>query len=348
MKNATLRQFKVFETVARHMNYSRAAEELHMSQPGVSIHVKQLETHAGLPLFEHVRNRIYLTVAGSELLHYSRAIIQQVREADEALAAVKGIRGGPLNIAAISAGDYFLPGILAEFCRRHEGVTVRLTVSNRKEIVHQLVENMIDIAVMMHPPEGPDMAAKVFAPQPHVIIAAPGHRLAGTRRISPHALADEAFIVRERGSDTRLVVEELVAELGVKLNFTMEIGSAETIKQLVMAGMGISSSFSAHHRNGTRARATVRARRRRLPVPARVAHRASPEQALAAGRRRVQGFSAAGRGGADRTTGRMRRAEPQARRMIPGRALDRWRKASPVHEIEAKSTLCAAPRFVGV
>lgn len=245
MKNATLRQFKVFETVARHMNYSRAAEELHMSQPGVSMHVKQLETHAGLPLFEHVRNKIYLTAAGSELLHYSRAIIQQVREADEALAAVKGIRGGPLNIAAISAGDYFLPGILAEFCRRHEGVTVRLTVSNRKEIVHQLLENMIDIAVMMHPPEGPDMAAKVFAPQPHVIIAAPEHHLAGTRRISPHALADEAFIVRERGSDTRLVVEELVAELGVKLNFTMEIGSAETIKQLVMAGMGI-SFLSAH------------------------------------------------------------------------------------------------------
>ena len=245
MKNATLRQFKVFETVARHLNYSRAAEELHMSQPGVSIHVKQLETHAGLPLFEHVRNKIYLTAAGNELLHYSRAIIQQVKEADEALAALKGIRGGPLNIAAISAGDYFLPGILAEFCRRHEGVTVRLTVNNRKEIVHQLVENMIDIAVLMHPPEGPDMAAEVFAPQPHVIIAAPEHSLAGTRRISPHALADEAFIVRERGSDTRLVMEELVAELGVKLNFTMEIGSTETIKQLVMAGMGI-SLLSAH------------------------------------------------------------------------------------------------------
>lgn len=245
MKNATLRQIKVFETVARHLSYSRAAEELHMSQPGVSIHVKQLETHAGLPLFEHVRNKIYLTAAGSELLHYSRAIIQQVREADEALAAVKGRHGGPLNIAAISAGDYFLPGILAEFCRRHEGVTVRLTVSNRKEIVHQLVENMIDIAVMMHPPEGPDMAAMVFAPQPHVIIAAPEHRLAGARRIAPHALADEAFIVRERGSDTRLIVEEAAAELGIELNFTMEIGSAETIKQLVMAGMGI-SFISAH------------------------------------------------------------------------------------------------------
>jgi DNA-binding transcriptional LysR family regulator len=245
MKNATFRQIKVFEAAARHLNYSRAAEELRMSQPGVSIHIKQLEEHAGLPLFEQLGKKIYLTSAGREMLRCSRAIIQQIKEADEALAALKGIRGGRLDIAVISAGDYFFPGILAEFCRRHESVTVRLTVNNREEILHQLGENTTDLAVLLRPPENPDMIAEAFAPQPHVIIAAPEHALVRKRRISLQALANEAFIVREHGSDTRLAMEELLAEFHVKFNVTMEIKSTETIKQAVIAGMGI-SFLSAH------------------------------------------------------------------------------------------------------
>lgn len=245
MKNATFRQIKVFEAVARHLNYSRAAEELRLSQPGVSLHVKQLEEHAGLPLFEQRGKKIYLTSAGREMLHYSRAMIQQLKEADEALAALKGIRGGLLNIAVISAGDYFFPGLLAEFCRRHEDVTVRLTVNNRKEIVRQLEENTTDLTVLLRPPENPDMIAEAFAPQPHVIVAAPEHALVSKRHISLQALAKEAFIVREQGSDTRLAMEELLAEFRVKFNVTMEIKSTETIKQAIIAGMGI-SFLSAH------------------------------------------------------------------------------------------------------
>jgi len=245
MKNATFRQLKVFEAVARHLSYSRAAEELRLSQPGVSIQVKQLEGRAGLPLFEQLGKKIYLTSAGHEMLRYSRAIIQQFKEADEALAALKGIRGGRLNIAVISAGDYFFPGLLAEFCRRHEDVTVRLTVNNREEIVRQLGENTTDLTVLLRPPENPDMVAEAFAPQPHVIIAAPEHALARKRHISLQTLANEAFIVREQGSDTRLAMEELLAECRVKFNVTMEIKSTETIKQAVIAGMGI-SFLSAH------------------------------------------------------------------------------------------------------
>lgn len=245
MSAATLRQVRVFETVARHLNYSRAAEELRMTQPGVSNHVKQLERHAGLPLFEQMGRKIYLTTAGHEMLRYSRAIIQQFKEADEALAALKGIRGGRLNIAVISAGDYFFPGLLAEFCRRHESVTVRLSVNNREEIVRQLSENTTDLTVLLRPPENPEMIAEAFAPQPHVIIAAHTHGLVRKRHISLHALANEAFIVRERGSDTRLVMEELLAESRAKFNVTMEIKSTETIKQAVIAGMGI-SFLSAH------------------------------------------------------------------------------------------------------
>lgn len=245
MKDATFRQIKVFEAVARHLSYSRAAVELRMSQPAVSIHIRQLEWHAGLELFEQVGKKIFLTPAGREMLRCSRTIIQELKQTDEALAELKGIRGGRLNVAVISAGDYFFPGLLAEFCRRHESVTVRLTVHNREEIVRQLVENTTDLSVLLRPPENPDMIAEAFAPQPHVIIAPPGHPLAGERQISVQALAGEAFIVREQGSDTRLAMDELLAESRVKFNITMEIQSTETIKRAVIAGMGI-SFLSAH------------------------------------------------------------------------------------------------------
>jgi DNA-binding transcriptional LysR family regulator len=243
--DATLRQVKVFETVARHLNYSRAAQELRMSQPGVSSHIKQLEAHAGLPLFEQLGRKIYLTTAGEEMLRYCRAIIQQFKECDEALAALKGIHGGRLNIAVISAGDYFFPGLLAEFCRRHERVTVRLSVNNRQEILRQLAENTTDLTVLLRPPQNRDMVAEPFAPQPHVIVTAPEHPLVHKRHVPLQALASEAFIVREQGSDTRLAMEEVLAESRVKFNITMEITSTETIKQAVIAGMGI-SFLSAH------------------------------------------------------------------------------------------------------
>src|SRR5574341_970196 len=191
MKSATFRQVKVFETVARHLSYSRAAHELHMSQPAVSIHIRQLEAHAGLPLFEQIGRRIYLTSAGQEMLRHSRAIIQELKDADAALAALKGVRGGRLDVAVISAGDYFFPGLIAEFCRRHESVTVRLSVNNREEILRQLTENTTDLTVMLRPPENPDMVAEGFAPQPHVIIAAPEHGLVRKRHISLQALANE-------------------------------------------------------------------------------------------------------------------------------------------------------------
>jgi DNA-binding transcriptional LysR family regulator len=245
MKGATLRQVKVFETVARHLSYSRAAQELRMSQPGVSTHVKQLEAHVGLALFEQVGRRIYLTSAGQEMLRCSSAIMENLREADAAFVALKGIRGGRLKVAVISAGDYFFPGLLAEFCRRHEGVTVQLSVNNREEILRELAENTTDLTILLRPPDGHDMAAEPFAPQPHVIVVAPGHPLAGRQRVPLQALADEAFIVRERGSDTRLAMEELLAEARLKFRITMEIRSTETIKQAVIAGMGI-SFLSAH------------------------------------------------------------------------------------------------------
>ncbi|GAB7545874.1 LysR family transcriptional regulator [Cupriavidus sp. CuC1] len=245
MKNATLRQLKVFETVARHLSFSRAAEELHLTQPAVSTQVRQLEGHVGLPLFEQLGKKIYLTPAGIEMLHYSRSIMQQFREAEDAMSQLKGISGGRLNVAVISAGDYFFPRLLAEFMQRHDGVTLNLAVHNREELLHQLAGNLTDLAVMVRPPEGMDTISESFAPHPYVIVAAPNHRLVGERNIPLAALADEAFVAREKGSDTWNSMQEGFAGRLSNLRIAMEIKSTETIKQAVIANMGI-AFLSAH------------------------------------------------------------------------------------------------------
>ncbi|ABF11230.1 LysR family transcriptional regulator, low CO2-responsive transcriptional regulator [Cupriavidus metallidurans] len=245
MKNATLRQLKVFETVARHLSFSRAAEELHLTQPAVSTQVRQLELHVGLPLFEQLGKRIYLTPAGTEMLHYSRCIIQQFREAEDAMAQLKGISGGRLNVAVISAGDYFFPRLLAEFMNRHESVTLNLAVHNREELLHQLAGNLTDLAVMVRPPEGMDTIAEAFAPHPYVIVAAPNHPLVDQRNIPLADLAEEAFVSREKGSDTWNSMQEGFAGRLSNLRIAMEIKSTETIKQAVIANMGI-AFLSAH------------------------------------------------------------------------------------------------------
>lgn len=245
MKNATLRQLKIFEAVARHLSFSRAADELHLTQPAVSMQVKQLVAHAGLPLFEQLGKKIYLTAAGAELLGHSRQIIQQFREAEEAIARLKGVSGGTLNITVISAGEYFFPRLLAEFTRRHRGVRLNLAVRNREELLHQLADNLTDLGVVVRPPDASDMASAPFAPHPYVIVAAPDHPLARRRRIPLAQVAQEPFVVREHGSDTWHAMQQGFGRRLAKLNIAMEITSTETIKQAVMAGMGL-SFLSAH------------------------------------------------------------------------------------------------------
>jgi DNA-binding transcriptional LysR family regulator len=245
LRNATLRQLKIFETVARRLSFSRAAEELYLTQPAVSTQVKQLEEHAGLPLFEQLGKKIYLTPAGNEMLHYSRAILEQFREADDAMARLKGISGGTLSVAVISAGDYFFPRLLAAFTQRNTDVRLNLAVHNREELLHQLSDNLTDLAVMVRPPRDMDTVNVSFAPHPYVIVAPPDHPLVGRKNVPLEALADEPFIVRERGSDTWNSMEEGFAGRLSNLNVAMEITSTETIKQAVIAGMGV-SFLSAH------------------------------------------------------------------------------------------------------
>ncbi|MES2258272.1 MAG: LysR family transcriptional regulator [Pseudomonadota bacterium] len=245
MKHATLRQLKVFEAVARHLSYSRAAEELHLTQPAVSTQVKTLEGHVGLVLFEQLGKKVYLTPGGAELLYHSRAIIQQFQEAEDSLTQFRGIAGGKLNVAVISAGDYFFPRLMVEFARRHPGVKLNLTVHNRAELLEQLGHNQTDLAVMVRPPREIDAEHAAFAPHPYVIVAPPGHPLAGVRDIPVETVIKEAFVVRERGSDTWNSMEDGFGPHLASLNIAMEIRSTETIKQAVIAGMGV-AFLSAH------------------------------------------------------------------------------------------------------
>ena len=245
MRHATQRQLRIFEAVARHLNYSRAAEEMHLSQPAVSALIKQLEGHAGLPLFEQLGRKVYLTPAGTELLRHARAVIGQLREAEEALAQLKGVSGGTLNVAVISAGDSFFPRLLVEFQRGHPGARLHLSVCNRAELLHQLGDNLTDLAVMVRPPDDIDVVAQSFAPHPYVVVAAPGHRLARLARVPLATVLQEPFIVRERGSDTWNSMQDALGRSIGKVRVAMEITSTETIKQAVIAGMGV-AFLSAH------------------------------------------------------------------------------------------------------
>jgi DNA-binding transcriptional LysR family regulator len=245
MKHATLRQLKVFEAVARLLSFSRAAEELHLTQPAVSTQVSKLEEHAGLALFEQFGKKIYLTAAGVELLQISRTIIQQFETAENAMAHFKGVAGGRLNVGVISAGDYFFPHLLVAFAGRHQGVTLNFTVHNRAELLTHIVDNLTDLAIMVRPPTDLETINQPFAPHPYVIVAAPGHPLAGQRNIPRAALKCEPFVVREQGSDTWHSMEDGFGGDLADVNVAMEICSTETIKQAVIAGMGI-SFLSAH------------------------------------------------------------------------------------------------------
>ena len=239
MKHATLRQLKVFEAVARHLSFSRAAEELHLTQPAVSIQVKKLEEHAGLPLFEQLGKKIYLTPAGTELLDIARRIIAQFEAAESAMTQFKGVCGGRLNVAVISAGDYFFPRLLVEFIRRYQGVTLNFTVHNREGLLAQMAANLTDLAVMVRPPHEPDLESVAFAPHPYAVVAPPGHLLIGERSVPLQRVLREPFVLREKGSDTLHSMQDAFGAQFAHVVVAMEIRSTETIKQAVMAGMGL-------------------------------------------------------------------------------------------------------------
>ena len=239
MLHLTLRQLRVFDSVAHHLSFSRAAEALHLTQPAVSMQIKQLEEAVGLPLFEQLGKKIYLTVAGKEFLHYCRNILDQLTEAENVLAEMKGVDRGKLTMGVATTASYFATQLLAEFCKRYPKVSVSLNVTNRETLLQQLAQNQLDMAVMGKPPEGLDLDMTSFMENPLVIIAAVNHPLAHTSDIPLSRLQQETFLVREQGSGTRIAMERFFTEQGIKLTTGTEMSTNEAIKQAVQAGMGL-------------------------------------------------------------------------------------------------------------
>lgn len=237
--NITLRQLKVFSSVAKNLSFTRAAEELHLTQPAVSMQVKQLEGQLNASLFEQLGKKIYLTEAGEEVFHYSRTISQQLDDMATALANLKGLQHGKLRISVATTANYFAPHLLASFTQRYPGVNVILDVTNRKTLLRQLTENEVDMVIMGTPPAEMELEAGAFMENPLVLIAPPDHPLVGQQGISLADLEKEVFLLREQGSGTRNAMQRFFNQHDISITPSMEVSSDEAIKQSVQAGLGL-------------------------------------------------------------------------------------------------------------
>ena len=239
MRRFTLRQLETFAAVARTKSLTRAADEVHLTQPAVSMQLKQLEDAVALPLTEPAGRGIQLTDAGREFARNVEEVLDRVAHLEELAARWKGVRSGRIRLGVVSTAKYFIPRLLAQFLRSHPGVDFRMTIHNREEILEELRANTVDFAIMGRPPDEIDCVATPFAPNLLGVVAAPEHALARRRAIAPAQLSGEAFIVRESGSGTRAAMERFFSAHHVKWRTAMEMSSNESIKQAVIAGLGL-------------------------------------------------------------------------------------------------------------
>lgn len=237
--NITLRQLRIFDAVARHLSYTRAAKEMCLTQPAVSMQIKQLEENLGITLLEQAGKRIFLTEAGKEFHHYSLGITQNLADAESALEELKGVKRGKLTISVVSTAKYFAPYLLAVFSKRYAGVKVNLEVTNREALLVHLAANDRDMVIMGVPPHQQDFAAVPFMENPLVVIAPYDHPLTRERDIPLQRLQEETFLIREPGSGTRIAMERFFAEQNIHVVTGMEMNSNEAIKQAVLAGLGL-------------------------------------------------------------------------------------------------------------
>ena len=241
----TIRQLQVFESVARHLNYTRAAEELHLTQPAVSMQVRQLEQSVGIPLFEQIGRKIYRTKAGEIMLGHAVTIQEHLALAKREMDELKGIDSGQLSIGVVSTINYFAARLLAAFSRQHPKVDIRLDVTNRETMLRKLESNEPDLVLMGQPPKNLDVNASDFMDNPLLLVAAPDHPMAKSRNIPLESLTSETFVLREPGSGTRLAMERFFLEYKFQPKSTVEMGGNEVIKQAIEVGLGL-SVLSAH------------------------------------------------------------------------------------------------------
>ena len=239
MRRYTLRQLDTFAEVARDRSVSLAARRLHITQPAVSMQLRQLEQALGAPLVEPDGRRIRLTAAGEECERLVQAALAQLKEIDDAFAARRGLRGGHVDLAVVTTAKYFVPMLLVAFRRKHPGVQVKLGLHNREGVLDLLARNETDLVVMGRAPDQPPCSATPFASNPMAVVAAPQHPLSRRKRAPLSILKGQEFVTREQGSGTRAAMERVFASARVKPQIVMEMPSNETIKQAVMANMGL-------------------------------------------------------------------------------------------------------------
>lgn len=239
MFNVSLRQLRTFVAVARHLSFARAAEELHLTAPAVSMQIRDLEAAIDLPVFERSGRAVTLTTTGEYLLVHARRMMTTLKEAEDTVARLRGVQAGRITVGMVGTAQYFLPRLLAQFRVEYPGIDVRLSVGNRDQLGRQLQDREVDLAVMGRPPRMIETRSEAFAPNPLAVIAAADHVLAGARAISPARLELEPFIVRENGSGTRAAMESFFRDQHISPPLIMEMSSNETIKQAVIANMGL-------------------------------------------------------------------------------------------------------------
>jgi DNA-binding transcriptional LysR family regulator len=239
IRHATLNQFRIFDAVARNMSFARAAEELHLTPPALSIQVKQLADAAGLPLYEQIGKKIHLTHAGRIMAEACRDIDARLESLAQDLDALQGLEKGSLKLAILTTAEYFAPRLLGEFCSRHPGIEASMFVGNRETLLERMSRNLDDLYIFGQPPANLNIVAESFAYNPLVVVARSDHALAGEKQILPSRLIGVPFILREPGSGIRLATEDYFARNKVGLETRMEVGSNEAIKQAVKGELGL-------------------------------------------------------------------------------------------------------------
>lgn len=236
----TLHQLEVFGTLARRRSMTKAANELHMTQPAVSIQIKQLQEAVGIPLIEVIGRQVYLTEAGRYFHHMQQSVKGEIESFNAIISQIKGGLEGTLTISAASTAKYFLPYLLGEFQKRYPQVQISLKVTNRDEVLDHLKKNVYDLSILTQVPDDPSIDMIPFLENPLVICSAPDHLLADESGIRIQQLRDEPFIYREPGSGTRMVLEQYLAKNSITVKPIMELGTNEAVKQAIMGGIGIS------------------------------------------------------------------------------------------------------------
>jgi LysR family transcriptional regulator, low CO2-responsive transcriptional regulator len=264
----TFRQLKVFAAVARHLSFTRASEELHLTQPTVSMQIKELTSAVGMPLFEQVGRKIFLTNAGRELVLTTRELFDSWDRFEMNVANLQGLRRGKLRVSIVTTAKYFVPRLLGEFSQMYPEIEATLEVANRDQVVARLAANLDDIYIMDIPPSGMKLMIEPFLDNPLVVIAPAAHALAvrcdkksgakrgakssDPRRITLKEIARERFVQREKGSGTRLAAEKFFEDRNIKLDIKLELGTNEAVMQGVSGGLGL--AVVSQHAIGSRAR----------------------------------------------------------------------------------------------